>query len=379
MRDWPLRDWFKICAWNAALVLLALGVIDVGLRWTRFDEARRPAMIDPPGHYVTDRELGVTLAKNVPVQIFRFRGPSHEIFTNEIGCFDKPVELKPDEPFILVTGDSFTWGFTPLEAKWASIMERQTGIRVLKCGVIATGTHHQLVRLKRLYERLPHPPSLVIHLYDTTDFNDDFTFPGYTLIANQRIEAFARIRLADGYREPLSAARRAAIEQKILAGPRSFLERHSTLYNIAKMTLLVDARIERRRLVIEGKQETHLREKYDFNLLLLDGDEYPFVARQLEAHIGRIRAMRDFVQQRGGKYVMFHTNSFRLPDERPLVRRFKAFLDGFEPFLGWMPELEKYRFDPHWTPASNSQAATVMIRVLTKKGFLPLARKPSGR
>ena len=112
--------------------------------------------------------------------------------------------------------------------------------------------------------------------------------------------------------------------------------------------------------------------KYDFNLLLLDGDVYPFVARQLEAHIGRIRQMRDFVLERGGKYAMFHTNSFRLPEERPLVRRLKQFLDGFEPFLGWMPELEKYLFDAHWTSASNEQAATVMIRLLTEKGYLPL-------
>jgi hypothetical protein len=367
-----LRDWFKIGAWNVALVLLAIALVDVGLRWTFFDEARHPAVDDPPGYYVTDPELGVTLAKNIPVQTFRFRGPSHKVFTNEIGCFDKPVKLKSDEAFILVTGDSYTWGFAQLEAKWASHIERRTGIRVLKCGIYGTGTQHQLARLKRLYERLPHPPSLVIHLYDTTDFNDDFTFPSYTLIANQHIEAFARIRLADGYREALSAARRAEIKQIILTGPRGFLEQHSTLYNIVKMGLFVDARIERRRLVIEGKRETHLTGKYDFNLLLLDGDVYPFVARQLEAHIGRIRQMRDFVLERGGKYAMFHTNSFRLPEERPLVRRLKQFLDGFEPFLGWMPELAKYRFDGHWTPASNGQAATVMIRLLTEKGYLPL-------
>ena len=367
-----MRDWFKIGAWNVALVLLTVSLVDVGLRWTRFDEARRPAVLVPPGYYVTDTELGATLAKNVPVHTFRFRGPSHEIFTNEIGCFDQPAELKPDEPFILAIGDSFTWGFAPLETKWTSHIERRTGFRVLKCGIIGTGTQHQLARLKRLYQRLPHPPSLVIHLYDTTDFNDDFAFPSYTLIANQLVEAFERIRLADGHREPLSAARRAEIEQQILTGGSGFLEQHSTLYNVTKMVLLVDARIERRRLVIEGKQETRLTEKYDFNLMLLDGKTYPFVAKQFDAHLGRLRQMRDFVHARGGKYVMFHTNSFRLPEERPLVRRFKAFLDGFEPFLGWMPELAKYQFDPHWTPESNGAAATAMIARLTEKGYLPL-------
>ena len=374
-----MRDWFKIGAWNVALVLLAVSLVDVGLRWTRFDEARRPEILDPPGHYVADPVLGATLAKNVPVRRFRFRGPSHEVFTNEIGCFDQPADLKPDEHFILAIGDSFTWGFAPLETKWTSHIERRTGIRVLKCGINGTGTRYQLARLKRLYERLPHPPSLVIHLYDTTDFNDDFTFPGYTLIANQRVAAFEHIRLADGHRVPLSASRHAEIEQKILTGRSGFLEQHSTLYNVAKMGLLADSRVERRRLVIEGKQETRLTDKYDFNLMLLDGKTYPFVAKQFDAHLERLRQMRDFVHARGGKYVMFHTNSFRLPEERPLVRRFKTFLDGFAPFLGWMPELAKYQFDPHWAPESNGAAATAMIARLTEKGYLPLARKPVGR
>ena len=71
-----VRDWFKIGAWNASLILLGVVLADVSLRWTRFDEARRPAVDDPPGYYITDTELGITLAKNAAVQPFRFRGPS---------------------------------------------------------------------------------------------------------------------------------------------------------------------------------------------------------------------------------------------------------------------------------------------------------------
>ena len=362
----------KIGVWNAALILLILIAVDVALRWTQFDEARSPEIFDPPGYYVTDTELGTTLNKNVPTQRFEFRGASHDIHTNEIGCFDAPVELKPGEPYMLAIGDSFTWGYAPLETKWTSHIERRTGIRVLKCGIVGTGTRHQLARLKRLISRLPHAPSLVIHLYDTTDFNDDFTFPGYTLIANQRIEDFERIRLADGHREPLSAARRKDIRNRISNGQRGFFEKHSTLYNIARMGLEVEARVERRRLLIEGKKETHLTGKYDFNLQLLDDKSYPHVAREMEAHISRIRAMHALVRANGGRYVMFHTNSFRLPGDRPLVRRLKAFLDKFDPFLGWMPELDKYLFDPHWAPESNAKVADVMIERLTRNGYLPL-------
>ncbi len=366
-----MRDWLKIVAWNGAFILLVLLIMDVALRWTQFDEVRHPSVLDPPGYYGTDAELGTTLNKNVTAQTFRFRGPSHDIFTNEIGCFDTPVKLKPNEPYILAIGDSFTWGYAPLETKWTSHLERKTGTRVLKCGISGTGTRHQLARLKRLITRLPHAPSLVIHLYDTTDFNDDFTFPAYTLIANKRIENFENINLADGHREPLSEARRAEFEARIKKG-RGFFQKHSTLYNIALSGLEVESRVERRRLLIEGKKETHLTSKYDFNLLLLDDKRYPYVASKLEAHIGRIREMDAFVRAKGGRYVMFHTNSFRLPRDRPLVQRFKAFLEGFDPFLGWMPELDKYRFDPHWSPGSNGVAAKVMIERLKTKGHLPL-------
>jgi hypothetical protein len=367
-----LGGWLKIGAWNAALILLVLIAVDVALRWTQFDEARHPAIFDPPGYYVTDTELGTTLNKNAPRQRFVFRGASHDIHTNEIGCFDAPVKLKPDEPYILAIGDSFTWGYAPLETKWTSHIERETGYRVLKCGINGTGTRHQLARLKRLISRLPHAPSLVIHLYDTTDFNDDFTFPGYTLIANQRIENFESINLGDGHRTPLSAERRTEIENKISQGQSGFFKKYSTLYNVARMGLEVKARVKRRRLLIEGKKETQLTGKYDFNLQLLDDKIYPHVAKELDAHMGRIREMHAFVQSKGGSYVMFHTNSFRLPSDRPLVRRLKTFLDGFDPFLGWIPELDKYRFDPHWSPESNGKAATVMIERLTNKGYLPL-------
>jgi hypothetical protein len=67
------------------------------------------------------------------------------------------VKLKKDEPYILAIGDSFTWGYNPLEEKWTSIIERRSGTRVLKCGVPGVGTKYQLQHLRRLLKQLPHP------------------------------------------------------------------------------------------------------------------------------------------------------------------------------------------------------------------------------
>ena len=173
-----VRRWLVIAAWNVGVIVVALALIEFGLRFTRFDTARNPAATNPPDYYVSDATLGVRIKPNFPKSWFGFRGPGHEVFSNELGCFDRPVKLKEGEPYILAIGDSFTWGYNPLEAKWTSIIERQKGIRVLKCGVPGTGTRYQLHNLKRLLKQLPHPPKSVIYLYDTTDFNDDFIFPG---------------------------------------------------------------------------------------------------------------------------------------------------------------------------------------------------------
>lgn len=369
------KRWLKIAAANAALLAVLLCAADLGLRLTRFDHARKPAVGNPEGYYVADAALGATLSKDFPRRPFVFRGPGYDVFTNAIGCFDKPVNLEPNEPYILATGDSFAWGYAPLETKWTSILERETGIRVLKCGVSGTGTRHQLERLKGLVDRLPHPPALVVHLYDTTDFNDDFTYPNYTAVEGQRVQSFTRIALADGAREPLDEAATRRLLREKRSRDRGFLKTHSTLYGILRMGILLESRVERRRLVIEGKPVTHLHDKYEFNLQLLDAERYPYVARKFGEHLATIREMHAYIRNLGARSAMFHTNSFRLPGDKPFVRRLTGFLDDFPPFLGWMPELPKYQFDPHWTPDSNARVARVMIERLKEAGLLPLPGK----
>jgi hypothetical protein len=118
----------------------------------------------------------------------------------------------------------------------------------------------------------------------------------------------------------------------------------------------------------------NLHDPIQFNLLLLNDKDYPFVASRLEAHIATLRATRDFVHGLGARYALFHTSSFRLPPKRPLVHRLWAFFDGFEPFLGGMPELPRYLFNPHWTAEGDARVAEVMLHRLRARGVLPLQR-----
>jgi hypothetical protein len=165
-----ILEWSKVVVVNVLLVAIGLVLLDFALRLTSLDAARETGG-HPDGYYVADHELGATLARNFPSSRFALHGARQEVFTNELGCFDWAVRFEPNEPYIIAIGDSFTWGHAPLEKKWTSIIERETSIRVLKCGIPATGSEHQLRFLKRLVAELPHPPALVIQLHDTTDFN----------------------------------------------------------------------------------------------------------------------------------------------------------------------------------------------------------------
>jgi hypothetical protein len=238
-----------------------------------------------------------------------------------------------------------------------------------------------------LVARLPHPPSLVIQLHDVTDFNDDFCFPSLTVLAGQRVPAFSRIRLSDGAREPFTKdqieSMQRAIERKRAYeaggvtsrqdehGLEGFLAETSTLYNIYKIARIALSRDRARGKIKSGATMAYLNDPIEFNLLLLDDKDYPFVASRLEAHIATLRATRDFVHGLGARYALFHTSSFRLPRNRPLVRHLWAFFSGFAPFSGGMPEnLPRYLFNPHWTAEANARVAEVMLDRLRSRGIL---------
>lgn len=354
-----------IAAWNVGVIAVLLVLIELGLRFTPFDAARNPAANMPPTYYVSDSTFGVRISPNHPEGWFEFRGPGHKVFSNELGCFDKPLDLEKDEPFILAIGDSFTWGYNPLDAKWTSIIERETGIRVLKCGVSGIGTKYQLHLLKTLLTRLPHPPKTVIHLYDTTDFNDDFIFPSETVRDGERFDEFQRVRLSDGKHLKDNSQTGADLPDHAL-NREPAKKRALVLPSLLHAAFTVENQVEKRRLILEGLKPDHLRWRYEFNLLLLDPETYPFVAKQLDAHIETLKDLRRTAQDAGAEYVLFHTNSFRLPKDRPLVQRLERFFASLPEFKGHVPELGRHLFDPHWNPESEKEVAAFMIERLQR-------------
>jgi len=366
-----MGKWAKIICINVGVLVIGFVLFDVALRLTPIGVARGPLFKLPEGYFVSDPEMGIVPARNFPKGRFVFRGYGHDVFTNAFGCFDRPVELGTNEPYMLAIGDSVTWGFSPLEQKWTSRIERETGVRVLKCGVLGSGTRYQLTLLKRLVLELPHPPAVVIHLYDPTDFNDDFAFPYLHIRDGWRTPVYKHIRLKDGHREPWSQREINLILEKRAGAQRGILARHSTLYNIGQLILLSVKQHMRRKSALLG-QVSYLKDRYEFNLMLLDDNAYPFVAQQFEKHIERLRQIREVVTGFGGHYALFYSNSFRLPSDRPLVKKLNSFLENFPPLLARMPELPRLSFDIHWEPDGEAQVSRLMIEWLRTRGYLPL-------
>ena len=113
-------------------------------------------------------------------------GP-YETWGNSVGCFDaEPPERKT--PAIYLAGDSFTWGYAPYEAKFGTILERETGLLVYACGVTNTGTRHQFDKFREIAESFPGWPALVIVNVFTNDIANDHAYPHSVVVDGVWIE-----------------------------------------------------------------------------------------------------------------------------------------------------------------------------------------------
>jgi len=90
---------------------------------------------------------------------------TYPIWSNSIGCFDK--EHTRYDPYIYFAGDSFTWGYAPFEEQFGTLVEKMTGVRILKCGVSHTGQCHQYHKFIEIVEQIGHLPKALFVFYSS--------------------------------------------------------------------------------------------------------------------------------------------------------------------------------------------------------------------
>jgi hypothetical protein len=120
--------------------------------------------------------LGVVNTKNHPpddAYIFPER-LRYKVWTNEIGCFDYPISI-PEKHWLIV-GGSFAHNFNRLENKWMSILEKNSKMRIYKCGNQIYGTEQSLIRAETLMKEVGIPQKLILG-YAWNDYLDDVHMP----------------------------------------------------------------------------------------------------------------------------------------------------------------------------------------------------------
>lgn len=159
----------SICSFIIGLVLL-----EIILRFTPAHiSILRP--IESEGYYERNTDRVLDIKPNVTSGKLSFYGVTVPFWSNELGCFDTPYAS--DTPFIYLAGDSLSWGYTTFEDKWGTQLQNVLNIRILKCAVSATGTHHQFLKAEEILNKHPNPKIILVGYYADNDVLDDAQFP----------------------------------------------------------------------------------------------------------------------------------------------------------------------------------------------------------
>lgn len=303
------------------LVLLLIGLVGAVLLvevLARFGGLKKDAGLEPRGYYAPHAESGYVVSDSYPTFTQTFEGVKIDYWSNEIGCFDKPLEGTSTEPLALLVGDSFTWGFSPYEAKWGTVVEDTLGDRVLKCGVNGYGTSQELNRARDIIERTGAKPKMLIVGYFYNDLAGDYLSPavveyngrlvGKHSIANietGEIKSYSDAELADReanfdkYCKTFEPANRIAMRGVC------WLKKHSVLYPYLKdtgkalMNLVLGDGFYRS-LVVEANP---FEEQTEF-LSFVDESQYPWLPAAWNKHLGNLEALSDFAKSEDMELVV---------------------------------------------------------------------------
>jgi lysophospholipase L1-like esterase len=321
----------------------------------------------PDGYFASDPVIGARQAPNRPPAEFRFPGPVFETFTNSLGCFDDEQVIAPG--YVLVIGDSATWGYVPSGANWATQLGKLAGRQIVKCGVTGVGTIYETVVLERLIRRIGFPPSTVILLYTMNDLNDDYVYPSYRVVDGQRLDAFRTLDLATGAFDRHTDAELTVMYRANELTLRQWLREHSLVAWIVY------------RLIFRREIEpapNRIASRYDVELWELDDAGRPWLAKARESHIRRLLSLSERIHSLGARFVVFDHDQG--PHNAVLAARLPGHVDFYYRlmFLETDEAFQRYvhRFDGHWNVEGNRKAAQEMFDALRAVDFVNQAAPP---
>jgi hypothetical protein len=398
---------------NAALVVTSVIVgtlfCELGLRMVGYTSPIKSpyAGMAPRFYYVADSVNGHDIAKDfaggpfIFPEYIRAYGAPYTVSSNRLGCRDRSFDQQ--NGYVLLLGDSYTWGYVPLEETWGAILEQLVGIRVLKCGVGGYGTRHERHKLEAVVAKAGRP-RLVVVGYVGNDLIDDYLYPERTVIDGYMVPRFA---LADEKRgdrkeysdEELQARLRSVLEQRpdgFTAAVKDVLANHSILYDRFRHSETFRRVADQLGLAEPAPSLVGLG-VYRYIT------EYPWLKQAWQEHLANLRQLKSAVEAVGASMlVVMIPNVAQVyeflqdPDEHWREYRHNQLTQFFErediAFLDLLPEFQRYACrklrpgldakedlywprDGHLNVKGNRLAGFLISRVVLEQPFLELNDK----
>lgn len=302
----PITSLLFITFLISILIILILEVI---LRLTPYKVLIEIGQGAFPAMFITDEKAGFDLAKNYKDGSHSTIETKYSVHTNNISCFDSNTEI--NKKHNIIVGDSFTWGIAPLEKKWTTILEKNTGQRIVKCGVPAYGPKQSLLKLKKTVKKIGKSPKTIIFAYYWNDLNDDYmnlastVFEGYLINRIQSfnystgdIKYFSQKELADTYQQYKKHGNSDYQSLSTFEKFKYWVKRNSIIANLTYNFINTPdpSKIEE---TIEGKTA-----QYKTYLSKMSVKEYPWLEQAWSQHLGNIEEMINYAESVNSKFMM---------------------------------------------------------------------------
>ncbi len=335
--------------------------------------------VDLRGYYMTHAERGHDIAPHGDTMWHAAQNLGYPVWSNALGCFDREWSAGPAD-YVYFAGDSFTWGFSPFDAKFATIFEKETGRPSLKCGVLATGQRHQFSKFLDITRELGRWPAHVIIGYSVNDIADDFLYPHLTVVSGWLVydvyvdERGDTVRLGPAVLAE-QAERQAAMAREPRARPalvsrlRDSLKRYSLISNVVYAA--------RQRRAGSGATEPLTREGsrlvrgYSLIGQYERAGRIDYGLAMADANRQALMTWRDHAREHEYRLSVMLIPPRHLHDEPAFYDEVKAWLTGLG--IDWLDMAEVFRQrrthvnaaywvqDAHWTPEGNAIAAQALI------------------
>jgi hypothetical protein len=178
-----VKRWAVNIAVLACTLIIAVFMMEFALRFTQYRYLTGYINLHETRYYVeASDDAGHDISRNHPRRTINIEpGYTQEIWSNELACYDAPY--RGENPYVLLLGDSFTFGLVPFETTWGNGLNNIFDVRVLKCGVCGYGPQQELIKARKTISLIKRNPQLIIVGYCIgNDLADDYAFPNGTVI-----------------------------------------------------------------------------------------------------------------------------------------------------------------------------------------------------